>query len=863
MNCYETLVSALKANAENDIQRRIVFINGEDNEVDVTYKTLYERALYILYNLQALGIEPGNEVVLLLDENEELLYTFWACLLGGIIPVPLAVGNNDEHKMKLFRVWSVLNKPYLVTTQKIFSNLEKFTEKNNLEYSLSKFNNNIAYFDDIKVTKISGSIHDVSKDDIAFIQFSSGSTGDPKGVVLTHENIIANICAIINCSGLNSRDIMLSWMPLTHDMGMIGMHLTPLILNSDQYIMPTSLFVRRPILWFKKINQTRATIISSPNFGYNYFLSYLNQETASEWELSCVRRIFNGAEPINAELCKRFMNEMEKYGLNIHSMFTVYGMAEASLAVTFPIPEEELKYVVLDRKSINTGDKIKEIDENSTDGVIFVDVGFPVDNCQVRICNDEDAVIEDSIIGNIHIKGKNVTKGYYNNYTATQKSITEDGWLKTGDLGFIRNGRLIITGRAKDIIFVNGQNFYPYDIERVIEENSSIELGKVAVCGVSNPRTQTEDILVFILHKKSIDDFVPVALDIRKTVQKLLGLTPMDIIPIKSIPKTTSGKVQRYKLGEAYQSGEYDEVINSIRKNMDSLNAAKTEEEPKNPIEVQLFEICCNVLGTGSIRINDNLFEIGVSSLLLGQITEQVEALFPGKVTVTDFFKYPTISKMARFIGGEGMTSLPSINMPSSYFREIYGTDTVNSLRFSIDQEKYDSIKNLSEHEGIGIYDILLSIFIYLLFKASGQDILTVQTMLEEDNKVRSLNINIKEATDLLHLIKITSKAVRGKELDSYLLTDFDSVVLQKGENSFIPFFYAKEYMNINTDLLGVYDIVLEANCESERIGFRLDYIRCLNIEKMKDLANGYIKLVKILSDQYNVVNNDNSGVKK
>ena len=541
--------------AASNINKGITFINGEKDEKYVSYKELYDRALGVLYELQEKGIEREAQLVFQIEDNEYFLYVFWACILGGITPIPVSVGNNDEHRLKLFRIWKVLGKPYLAASRKGLEQLEKYSRKSSLVETFVEVSENTVFLDELEKSRGKGNVIKIRTSDTAFIQFSSGSTGEPKGVILTHENVTVNVAAAIKASKTGTDDITLNWMPLTHDMGMIGMHLLPLFLGIDQYIMPVSLFIRQPNLWIRKVHEHKATIISSPNFGYKYLLTNLNREIIKDCDLSNIRIVYNGAEPISVELCQEFLNELGAYGLKKNSMLTVYGLAEACIAVCFPPMGEGIVYYNLNRESISAGQTVREVDdcETSDAAVKLVDLGLPVRDCRLRICDEEGNALDDNIVGHIHIKGKNVTSGYYNNTEATEKVLSKDGWLDTGDLGFMRNGRLVATGRAKDIIFVNGQNYYPYDIERVAEGVEEIELGKIAVMWGFQPRElRKEEIVLFAIPKGNLEEFVKLVQDLKKYINKVIGLEIKDVVPVKKMPKTTSGKIQRYKLGEMY-----------------------------------------------------------------------------------------------------------------------------------------------------------------------------------------------------------------------------------------------------------------------------------------------------------------------
>jgi acyl-CoA synthetase (AMP-forming)/AMP-acid ligase II len=327
---------------------------------------------------------------------------------------------------------------------------------------------------DVLASETAGTIYDSDRESIAFIQFSSGSTGNPKGVTLTHGNILTNMDAIITGVNAVEEDSTLSWMPLTHDMGLIGFHLTPLAAGINQCLMPTEMFIRCPALWLDKADEHRATMLSSPNFGLGYLLSNLKENEEKKWDLSNVRILFNGAEPVSGEVCNKFLDALEPYGLKRNVMFPVYGLAEACLAVTFPPVEEEAVAVTVDRRSLITGSTVIEFDNrDNTESMTLTDLGYPVKGCSVRICDEENLVLPDNVVGHVQIYGDNVTKGYYNDEEATNEIVKGGGWLDTGDLGFFRNGRLIVAGRAKDVIFVNEKTIM-HTILKGLDRNSSV-----------------------------------------------------------------------------------------------------------------------------------------------------------------------------------------------------------------------------------------------------------------------------------------------------------------------------------------------------------------------------------------------------
>lgn len=647
---YKSLVEVITERSLGN--KGITFIKGESEEVFLSYNELYNRAIGILYYFQKIGIKRSQELVFQIEDNKSFICIFWACILGGIIPVPITVGNIDEHKAKFFRIWKILNNPYFITNDKIFKKLEEFAIQHNLKELMGEIKVRTLMEDELDKLEGKGRIFESSMQDIALIQFSSGSTGDPKGVVLTHGNLLHNTVAIIKGSGLMEDNNTLNWMPLTHDMGLIGFHIKSIVAGVNQYLIPTNLFIRRPTLWLIKACQHKTTHLYSPNFGYKHFLSFYREEAAKGWDLSSVRVIFNGAEPISSNLCNKFLDKMEKHGLKRSAMFTVYGLAEASVGAALPPLGEMFLTHHLSRNRLNVGQKVERVNPEDQRCIAFCDLGYPVEYCHIRICNEDNAVLEDNTIGYIQIRGKNVTNGYYNNPEETNRIKTKDGWINTGDLGFMVNGRLVITGRAKDIIFVNGQNYYPHDIERIAEDVEGVELGGIAACGVPNRVKHSDEIILFVIFKKSIEEFIPLARTLKRHLNERTGLEIAHIIPVKKIPKTTSGKVQRYKLGEYYQAGQHDSILEEIEKLEREMFREKNIVASRST-ELELLKICREVIGRDEISLNDNFFDIGMNSIILTRIADRVEEIYLGKVKAADFFKYPNIIKLADFIDNQ------------------------------------------------------------------------------------------------------------------------------------------------------------------------------------------------------------------
>lgn len=590
-------------------------VRSRQEERFVSYEELYDRALKVLYRLQFSGLAQGDELILQIDDEEHFLYIFWACIAGGIIPVPVSTGGNDEHRLKLYKIHENLANPYLAIEQRWMTKLE---ENETPGYSLSVLETRSLYVEDL-VEGLDyhlpyGKLASPNRADMAFIQFSSGSTGTPKGVMLTHDNLLCNTEAIANRLAVTQQDIFYSWMPLTHDMGMIAFHLTPFLSQINHSIMSTNALIKSPALWMIKAQEHGATVLGSPNFGYKLLLTAYKPKVAEGWDLSKIRVILNGAEPISIELCHRFVQEMGAYGLPNTAILNAYGLAEGSVGVSIKNPDEPLHGICIDRRIVGIGEQIQEITDESQHAVVFAEVGYPIDYVSIRISNEKSEKLPERVIGQIQIKGRSVTSGYYRNEAATKKAVLQDGWLDTGDLGFMSEGRLYVTGRMKDIIFVNGKNYYPHDIERISEGVEGVELGKVAVVGLHNREEQREDIVVFVQYKRKVEQFAEIVVQLKKVINLKIGIEPALVLPIRSIPKTTSGKVQRYQLAEMLVNGEFDTLIAEVNSHVAKQTSSIQIAGPRNEIEQALLKLWCELLNTERIGIHDNFFEIGGSS---------------------------------------------------------------------------------------------------------------------------------------------------------------------------------------------------------------------------------------------------------
>lgn len=638
---YSTLPEAL--DELSGLDRSIRLINRSGEESVIGFAGLRLRALKLLHHFQCRGIGAGDEMLLVLNRNDAFLDAYWACLYGGIVPVPLAPGVTDEQRHKIFRVAATLRSPRLFTEHALAGRLAGFADEHELQSLHRRLREYTIFVEEAVETARRGETAASESDATAFIQFSSGSTSDPKGVVLTHRNLLTNIRDMIATAGLEAGDRGLSWMPLTHDMGLIGFHLMMVLAGMEHTIIATDAFIRRPMRWLRAASDYRASVTCSPNFGFRYLLKSFTPDKAGDIDLSPVRIIFNGAEPISARLCEEFLDTLAPFGLRPTAMYPVYGLAEASLAVSFPPAGRLYESITVGRRRLGFGDRIELDDHHSP--VTLVNVGRAIGECRVRIGDDRGEDLGPDTVGRILIRGPNVTSGFYVDGTRlNREAFRGECWLDTGDLGFIHEGNLYITGRTKDVIFVNGENYYAHDIEAVAAEVDGLELGKVVAAGTANPDTEVDEMVLFILFRGDAAAFPGPARKAAAVVNERTGAPINVAVPVMNIPKTTSGKLRRFSLQNAYEQGEFGDV--AVR--LSPFGEANAKQSAGgSEAEAFLQELCGEVLDSVHIGRHDSLFDIGISSLKMIEIHERIDERYPGRIEVTDLFDYPTLAALA------------------------------------------------------------------------------------------------------------------------------------------------------------------------------------------------------------------------
>ena len=647
MTRFNTLDEILPATARED--RRVTFIDGESQQRASSFRRLRQRAIGTLGALQRQGLAAGDKLVLYVADNERFIELFWAAVLGGIVPVPLAPGGTPEHLRKLGAVFAQLEDAWIAIDATALERFEALAAREEASIDAPRLRGRMLVPGALAVDGAPGVMHPVGPDSLAFIQYSSGSTGEPKGVLLTHRNLCANIDSIHVAGAYSDRDVTLSWMPLSHDMGLIGFHLNMLAIGAEHAIMRTELFARRPLLWLELASRMKATVLCSPNFGYQHYLKQYATRPPPELDLSSVRLVFNGAEPISADLCRRFMRTMAAHGLGANTMFTVYGLAEASLAVSFPRIGAPLATLHLERAALRVGEAVRV--STAAGGPLdeYVMLGTPVPGTEIRIVGPAGEPCAERVLGSIQIRGENVTAGYYAPEGAPVADTPADGWFDTGDIGLLSGGQLVVAGRAKDLVIINGQNFYPHDFERIAQQVADVDANRVAAAGVLLPDEQSEGLAVFVLHRGELEGFVAKARAIRRAIAEQTGVEVGAVVPVAQIPKTTSGKLQRYQLAQAFETGEYSAVLARLEALLAPAAAGRPPAATASTL-ARLQAVCQRVVTDRQIGPDENLLEINLNSLTLARLHEAIDREFPHRIEVSDLFEHPTLAQLARLL---------------------------------------------------------------------------------------------------------------------------------------------------------------------------------------------------------------------
>jgi acyl-CoA synthetase (AMP-forming)/AMP-acid ligase II/thioesterase domain-containing protein/acyl carrier protein len=539
-----TLSAALRRTALKTPEKGILYLQADGSEIKQLYKDLLKEAERILTGLRKLGLKPQDKVIFQINQNCDFIPAFWGCILGGFVPVPISTAPTYDAAnttvQKLHNAWQMLGQPLILTT----------TELEPAVRSLSHFfgqeNFLVKTIDHLRVYEPDENWYVSQPDDLAVLFLTSGSTGTSKGVMLSHCNILSNVSASAQINGFTSDDISLNWLNLDHVGSLIRCSIRDIYVGSQQIHAPAQIVLEDPLKWLDWIDHYRVTFAWAPNFALGLVNAQAEAIQHRKWDLSAVKSLLSVAEAIVPKTAQRFWELLAPHGLSVDAMHSAWGMSETCAAVTF-----SHKYLV----NLRSAD------------YPFVEVGTPTPGLKLRIVDGQNQVVEEDTVGQLQIYGPMVTRSYYQNPTLNQVVFTEDGWFKTGDLGFLHQGRLTITGRQKDVIIINGLNHYSHEIEAAVETVKGVEVSYTAAVAVREIERDTDQLVIFF--HTSIDEYSQLAdllKEIRGNVVRQFGVNPAYLIPVEkqTIPKTAIGKIQRLQLKQRFEAGEFAEILKKI-----------------------------------------------------------------------------------------------------------------------------------------------------------------------------------------------------------------------------------------------------------------------------------------------------------
>ena len=548
-----TLVEILEWHVERHPDRRHVAFLASDSVVEeLTYGELFERASRIAAGLEAAGLEPGQKAGLMLPSGLDYFASFFAVLIAGAVPVPLyppvRPSQLEDH---LRRQAGILN----TAQARVMIAMPEVLPLARLIKAQIPTLTGVATVEELEATTTPPRRPVLKPDDVAFLQFTSGSTSDPKGVILTHANLLANLRAIDGSIELGPHDTVVSWLPLYHDMGLIGAWMGSLYFAMQLVLMSPLAFLTRPSRWLKAVHRYRGTLSAAPNFAYELCLKKIDDEEIEGLDLSSWRASLNGAEPVSPETIRRFTERFEPYGYRPGAMLPVYGLAENSLAVAFPPWGRGPNIDAVDRLRLSGSGEAAPAAEDDADALRFVGCGYPLPGHEIRIVDATGNELAERREGRIQFRGPSATSGYFRNPEATAR-LFDGEWLDSGDRGYIAEGEIYITGRAKDMIIRAGRNIYPQELEEAVGDLEGVRKGCVAVFGSTDAATGTEKLVVLAETRESDEAARERLMDEIQGVAVDLAGTPADDVVLakpQTVPKTSSGKIRRAAGRELYE----------------------------------------------------------------------------------------------------------------------------------------------------------------------------------------------------------------------------------------------------------------------------------------------------------------------
>ena len=593
-----TLTETLDWHVEKHPDRPHIVLWDEAEDPTISYRTLAKRASAVALGLLRRKVEPGDRVALMLPTGADFFCSFYGILYAGAVPVPIyppmRPSQIEDHLRRQGAILDNAGAVGLITVR----------EAKPLASLLKSQVESLRFVDTPEKIAVQGTSPRVllGDQDLALLQYTSGSTGSPKGVMLTHSNLLANIRAMGSAAKADSSDVAVSWLPLYHDMGLIGAWLATLYHAIPVVIMSPLTFLTRPAQWLWAIHRHRATISAAPNFAYELCVGKIDDSEIENLDLRSLRIAMNGAEPVNPRTIERFTRRFAKYGFRPEAMSPVYGMAENGLGLTFPPAGRGPIVDRVQRHAMTALGAAVPAERGDLNALEFVACGQPLGGQEVRIADPAGRELPERSEGRLQFKGPSATRGYFRNEAATRE-LFDGEWLNSGDLGYIAGGDVFVTGRSKDIIIRAGRNIYPHEVEDACGNVDGVRKGCVAAFGATDSVSGTERIIVVAETRETSE---PGLNDIRRGAEEAAGNVleaPPDevvLVPPHTVPKTSSGKIRRSETRLLHERGQLGAGKRAVWRQLARLAAdsalARFRRWPRRAFEVGYGGYCWLVL---------------------------------------------------------------------------------------------------------------------------------------------------------------------------------------------------------------------------------------------------------------------------
>ncbi len=547
-----TLDAILERAATRFNHNGAVYLQADGESETRDYAGLLDEARRVLAGLRRLDLEPGDKLLFQLELPRDFLPAFWACVLGGFVPVPVSIPPDYRISSGplnlLIHARELLENPLILTTAPRETELKAWAE------TLSRPAVRIAAIDHLRDNQPVQEFHRPAPEDLALMLLTSGSTGRPKAVMQSHGALAYRCAATTQMNGFHPADVSLNWMPLDHVGGLVMFHLRDVYAGAKQIHAPMEAVLGNPLRWLDWIQRFKATVTWAPNFAYGLINDRAAKIERGGWDLSSMRFILNGGEAIVAKTARAFLKLLAPHGLAPTAMYPAWGMSETCSGVTY-------------NRDFSP--------QNSQDSDPFVFVGRPIPGFSVRIVDERNQLQPEERSGRLQVKGPSVTSGYYRAKELNEEVFTEDGWFDTGDRGLLRRGSLAITGREKDTIIINGINYHGHEIESVAEEIEGVTVSFSAAVAVRSGNADTDQLALFF-HTDLEEGLQKAALlhQIRARILETIGVQPSFLLPVskQTIPKTAIGKIQRSQLVKRFAQGEFTEIQKSVDLLLENAN---------------------------------------------------------------------------------------------------------------------------------------------------------------------------------------------------------------------------------------------------------------------------------------------------